>query len=198
MKRLVLVVIISVMAGCAGLKTGNSAQDAFDLGVTLFNQEKYAEASEQFKTTIDRDPEFDKAYLFLGKAYIKQRLWLDAVKSLKSAYELSPKESRKEAFDILTDAVIEGADQLSELGKLSTWLGFIGNAMAKHPELTQNAQKAAMKMMAMARKLADTENYQPALELLQHLVKTTSAKVSDFLDLAMELAKKGYPLKPTQ
>ncbi len=198
MKRLVPVLIILGMAGCAGFQTGNSAQDAFDLGVTLFDLEKYTEASEQFKTAIDRNPEFDEAYLFLGKAYIKQRLWLDAVKVLKSAYELSPKESRKEAFDILTDAVIEGADQLSELGKLSTWLGFLGNAMAKHPELTQNAQKAAIKMMAMARQLADAENYQPALELLQHLVKNTSAKVSDFFDLALEMAKRGYRLKPNE
>ena len=99
------------------------------------------------------------------------------------------------SFDILTDAVIEGADQLSDLGKLSTWLGFLGDTMAKHPELAQNAQKAAVKMMAMARKLVDAENYQPAVELLQHLISTTSAKIGDFLDLAVELAKKGHPLK---
>lgn len=195
MKRVLGVLLSVLVMGCAGIQTGDTAHDAFDRGMALFNQYKYAEAAEQFKTAIERDPDYSQAHLYLGKAYINQRQWLEAVKSLKTAYQLSPKETKKETFDILTDAVVEGADQLSDLGKLSTWLGFLGDTMTKHPELTASAQKAAVKMVAMARELIDKENYKPALQILQHLITTTSAKVSDYLDLALKLAKKGYPLK---
>ncbi len=195
MKRILGIFILFTIVGCAGIQAQNSAQDAFDSGMALFNQKKYAESSEQFKTAVELNPNFSQAHLYLGKAYINQQQWLEAVKSIKTAYQLAPKETKKEAFDILTDAVIEGADQLSDLGKLSTWLGFLANTMAEHPELTKNVQTVVVKMVVMARKLVDAENYKPALEILQHLISTTSAKVSDYLDVAMSLAKKGYSLK---
>lgn len=195
MKRFLWILLVVGIMGCAGLQVKNNAQAAFDRGLALFNEKNYAEAVVQFRKAVELKPEFGEAYLYLGKSYVNQHQWLDAAKSLKSAYQLAPEETKKEAFDILTDAVIGGAEQLSDLGKLSTWLAFLANTMADHPELVQNVQTTAVKMVALARELVNAENYKPALEILQHLIRIAPEKLNEYLDLAITLAQKGYPLK---
>ena len=81
---------------CAGLDQRSSAEQAFEAGLALFNRGQYDKAVPQFITATERDPEFGRAYLYLGRSYLNLRRWGDAIAPIRSALRLSPKETQKE------------------------------------------------------------------------------------------------------
>jgi len=61
-------VVVSLSTGCEKLK----ARDQLNRGVQAYKGAKYAEAVEHFKTSVDLDPTFPTARLYLATAYMSQ------------------------------------------------------------------------------------------------------------------------------
>ncbi|MCC6367976.1 MAG: hypothetical protein IT165_31005 [Bryobacterales bacterium] len=61
-------VVVSLSTGCEKLK----ARDHLNRGVQAYKGAKYAEAVEHFKTSVELDPTFPTARLYLATAYMSQ------------------------------------------------------------------------------------------------------------------------------
>ena len=117
------VFMISVIS-CAGLKTKDSAQSEFDLGLSLFNRGRYDEAANHFKLATELNPEFGNAYFYLGRSYLNTGKWEEALVPMRTAFRLSPEETRREIADIFMDFLLQNAAQL-ELESQSRFMEFL-------------------------------------------------------------------------
>lgn len=98
-----------VFCSCAGLGIRSSALYEFDSGYASFNQGKYEQAASHFRKATEMEPSFGKAYLYLGRSYLAMGKFIEAIQPLRTAYELSPDEAKKETFNLILDGLIGGA-----------------------------------------------------------------------------------------
>lgn len=104
-RRLIPAFLVVFLVSCAGLQA-RQAQSEFDAGLSLFNRGNYDEAIPHFEKATEIDPDFGKAYLYLGRSYLNLGKWSEAVPPLRTAYRLSPGQTKKEIADILLDIVL--------------------------------------------------------------------------------------------
>ena len=104
-----LAFIVTLTSACATLGRFGPGYDSFNHGLSLFNQGRFAESVEHFEDATRRDPEFAEAYLYLGRAYISQSRWRDAIQPLRTAFRLSPRQSQQEIMNLLVDAMFAAA-----------------------------------------------------------------------------------------
>jgi len=68
-----ILALIAVIAGCIGVGCARlQARDHLNKGVQAFKSARYAEAVEHFKTSVDLDPDYPVARLYLATAYMSQ------------------------------------------------------------------------------------------------------------------------------
>jgi len=94
---------------CTTLPLFREGQASFDRGLALFNQGKFQEALPHFQRATVENPEFAQAYLYLGRSQVSQRRWREAIPPLRTAYRLSPEETKQEVFNLLLDALFAAA-----------------------------------------------------------------------------------------
>jgi tetratricopeptide (TPR) repeat protein len=121
---------------------GPTAQSEFDEGLALYNQGKYQEAVTRFQKSIELDPNFGRAYLYLGRAYIGLGSWGSALSALRRAYQLVPGETKSEAVSILIDALfgygksaLASGDFLSAIDSFREILGLQPTSAAARSDL---------------------------------------------------------------
>lgn len=72
-KQKFILALIAVMAGCIAVGCARlQARDHLNKGVQAFKNARYAEAVEHFKTSVELDPEYPVARLYLATAYMSQ------------------------------------------------------------------------------------------------------------------------------
>ncbi len=98
-----------ILQSCAGLSVRSQAQEAFNTGLALFNQGRYAEAIPHLDRATRLDPEFGKAYLCMGRSYVALGKWKEALPPLRTAYRLAPEETQGEIGNILLDIVLSAS-----------------------------------------------------------------------------------------
>ena len=106
---LFVVLTLAWTSACASLGRLSPAYTSFDHGRTLFNQGRSDEAIPYLEDATRDDPEFAQAYLYLGRAYISQSRWRDAIQPLRTAFRLSPRQSQQEIMNLLVDAMFAAA-----------------------------------------------------------------------------------------
>lgn len=94
-------------ASCATMFPG--AQSEFEIGLQLFGQGRYADAIPHFQRAVEYDPKFSDAYLYLGRCYVSQGRYIEAIQPLRTAYSMAPEKTRGEIFNILVDALVSAA-----------------------------------------------------------------------------------------
>ena len=106
-KYIVLIsfLIITLFTSCAGLRTGGSALIEFEKGLSLFNRGRYENASAHFIRATELDPEYTKAYIYLGRSYIGLKQWYSALHPLRTAYRISPDQAKTEVSNLLIDTL---------------------------------------------------------------------------------------------
>lgn len=104
-------------SSCASLSRFNPAYDSFDQGLALFNQGRFAAAVPYFEDAVHQDPEFAHAYLYLGRAYVSQSRWREALQPLRTAFRLAPREAQREIMDLIIDATFAAALNDFRLGE---------------------------------------------------------------------------------
>jgi len=104
-----LAFVVTLTSACATLGRFGPGRNSFDRGLSLFNQGRFAESVEHLEDATRQDPEFAEAYLYLGRAYISQSRWRDAIQPLRTAFRLSPRGSQQEIMNLLVDAMFAAA-----------------------------------------------------------------------------------------
>ncbi|MDQ7787994.1 MAG: tetratricopeptide repeat protein [Thermodesulfovibrionales bacterium] len=104
-RSVILLFLIASFVSCAGIQA-RQAQSEFDDGLSLFNRGHYDDAIPHFEKATEIDPDFAKAYLYLGRSYLNIGKWKEAVPPLRTAYRLSPGETKKEVADIILDIIL--------------------------------------------------------------------------------------------
>jgi len=99
-----LVVSLALLPSCSTLGRIGSSQDVFEIGLTLFNQGRFADAIPYLEDATHDNPRDAQAYLYLGRAYISQSKWRQAISPLRAAFRLSPRESQEEIINLIIDA----------------------------------------------------------------------------------------------
>ena len=61
---IIICVIFSALYGC-----GTKGNESYVVGVQLFQEKKYNECIPKFQQTVQENPEFGEAYMFMGRAY---------------------------------------------------------------------------------------------------------------------------------
>ena len=102
---LISILIITLFTSCAGLRTGDSALAQFEKGLSLFNRGKYDKAASHFIRATELDPDYTKAYIYLGRSYIGLKQWHSALHPLRTAYRISPDQAKTEVSNLLIDTL---------------------------------------------------------------------------------------------
>lgn len=104
-KKVIGLILIIMISSCAGMFLSRSEQ-AFESGLTLFNSGKYSDAAPYFEKAVGADPNFGKAYLYLGRCYLNLGKFREAVQPLRIAFGLEPEQFRNEIINLLLDAFL--------------------------------------------------------------------------------------------
>lgn len=123
---------------CAGLSTVNSAQYEFDKGLSYFNSDKYKKAVTHFARATELDPEFARAYLYLGRSYINLGEWMNALEPIRTAYRISPAETKNEISGILLDLLFTLAIAEIQNGNIDKSKEFISEYLRFNSELNNS------------------------------------------------------------
>ena len=103
---IITVLLISgVISSCAGLLTSSSAIVEFERGLSYFNRGEFDKATTHFIRATELDPNYTKAYIYLGSSYINLKQWYSALIPLRTAYKISPAQTRDEVSNLLIDTL---------------------------------------------------------------------------------------------
>jgi cytochrome c-type biogenesis protein CcmH/NrfG len=110
--------LLALLAGgCAMVRHFQAGQASFERGLVLFDQGRFDAAIAQFREAIAENPDHGQAYLYLGRSYVSVRRWRDAIQPLRTAYRLSPNQTKEEVFNILLDALLAASTVGSPLDR---------------------------------------------------------------------------------
>lgn len=109
LKILFLSFLISSLFACSGVQEKTGAQDEFETGLSLFNRGEFEEAVTHFKKAAELEPEYGRAYLYLGRSYLNLGRWREAILPLRTAFRLEPEETKKEIAYIIFDFLLQNS-----------------------------------------------------------------------------------------
>jgi tetratricopeptide (TPR) repeat protein len=91
-----------------------AAQSEFESGLALFHHGQYEVAVPHFERATELVPEFGRAYLYLGRTYLKLGKWQEALPPLRTAFRIAPEESNRETSEIVMDVFFKNASKLDQ------------------------------------------------------------------------------------
>jgi len=194
-KKLLLIAAIFIFSSCAGVGVRPDAQSEFDLGLALFNRGKYEEAIPHLERATEIDTDFARAYLYLGRSYLNLSRWLEAIPPLRTAFRLSPDESKKEVVNILVDALFGAA--LSELnkGNFLTSVAFLREVLELKPQSVEARNELVVALVALGAELLSEGKALEAIAAYTEAVELSPNNLDAYLGLARALFKNGELLK---
>lgn len=133
LRGLLLFLAALSLVSCAGLGVRSDAEQDFDRGLSLFNKGKYAEAVPHFDRAISLDPNYGVAYLYLGRSYVSLRQWEKALPALRTALRLAPEDTKKEALNVLMDALFSASVSEFHKGNLKSSGKYLDEATELDP-----------------------------------------------------------------
>jgi tetratricopeptide (TPR) repeat protein len=107
-------VSVSFLISCAGTDVKKGAQSEFESGISLFYDAKYEESIPHFERATELFPEFGKAYLYLGRSYLKLGKWKEALQPLRTAFRLDPVGSNNETDEIIVDVFFKNPSKVDQ------------------------------------------------------------------------------------
>ena len=113
-----IAVSLALLTSCSSLGRWGSKQDVFETGLTLFNQGRFADAIPYLEDATHDNPRDAEAYLYLGRAYISQSKWRQAIAPLRTAFRLSPRDAQEEIINLIIDAGFAAAINDFKLGDI--------------------------------------------------------------------------------
>lgn len=113
-----LAVTLALLTSCSSLGRWGSRRDVFETGLTLFQQGRFADAIPYLEDATHDNPRDAQAFLYLGRAYISQSKWRQAISPLRTAFRLSPRHAQEEIVNLIIDAGFAAALNDFKLGDI--------------------------------------------------------------------------------
>ena len=113
-----IAVSLALLTSCSSVGRWGYKQDGFETGLTLFNQGRFADAIPYLEDATHDNPRDAQAYLYLGRAYISQSKWRQAIAPLRAAFRLSPRDAQEEIVNLIIDAGFAAAINDFRLGDI--------------------------------------------------------------------------------
>lgn len=190
-RYLVLIVLLGWLPACATLGGQSAEQSAFDQGLALFQQGRYAEAIPHLQRAADLDPQWSKAYLYLGRAYLSTGQWLQAIPVLRTAFRLAPQESQREISELLLDALLGAATSALKDGKFGESIGLFKEAMTLAPQATTLQPQLVEALLGLGAQLLLQGQLPGAIKAFTEATHLNPQQVEGYLGLAKALVQQG-------
>jgi cytochrome c-type biogenesis protein CcmH/NrfG len=113
---LILALALGLLSSCAMLRS--LTNDNFDKGMAAFNQGQFDSAIHYFRKSTLENPNSAQAFLYLGRSYVSVGRWGSAIQPLRTAFRLSPHETKGEIMNLIIDAVFAAATTYPGLGEI--------------------------------------------------------------------------------
>jgi tetratricopeptide (TPR) repeat protein len=190
-KKLIVFISVFVFWACAGLLIGSDAQREFEKGLALFNAGNHEQAVSHFLKATELEPEYGRAYLYLGRSYLNLRRWLDAVPPLRTAYRLSPTETKKEALDILMDALLAAATDAFKRGNFQGALTHLREGLALSPQSAPFQHQLVDSLIGFGGQLLSRGRFSEAISAYTEVIDLSPNQFDAYLGLARAFFKQG-------
>lgn len=186
--------IIGLMTGCASIGLSPAKMD-FDKAMGLFNQGKYEEAAPLFSKAIEADPKHGKAHLYLGRSYVNLGQWQKALPPLRTAYRISPKETKGEALEVLMDALLGSAGTLFKKGQFKDGLNHLKEGLGLETNGSVFRDKARGEILSFGTEMLKKGKASAAVEAFSETIKMAPDKIDGYIGLAKAFLANGNALK---
>jgi tetratricopeptide (TPR) repeat protein len=187
-----MVVAALLFSSCAMIPgVVSDARYEFDEGLALFNSGKYREAIPRFQRATDLDPNFGRAYLYLGRSYIGLKSWRQALTPLRTAYRLSPEESKKEVLDILIDALFAGGLDAFNSSNFESAVGYFKELLGLQPTSAKGRSEFLKALIAHGGSSLSNGNFPQAISAYTEAVKLSPNSFDAVFGLARAFFRNG-------
>jgi tetratricopeptide (TPR) repeat protein len=186
-----------LLFSCAGL-TLRTAVDEFDEGMTSFNQGNYENAIPHFQKAAELDPNYGRAYLYLGRSYLNLRKWVEAIPPLRTAFRLSPDESGKEVLNILLDALLGAATSQLKKGNFLESINYLKEGLSLEPGSMQIRNELITTLIDSGNHLLSYGNYKDAISTFSEAAELSPGNSVALIGLARAFLENGDFLKAIQ
>jgi len=190
-KAPVVIMIVLSMTACASLGILCTAAQEFEKGVGMFNQGRYTEAIPHFQRATDLDPDFARAYLYLGRCHVSLQQWPEAIPPLRTALRLSPDEFKEEVVEILLDALLGMAMAQFQHGNLSDAFAALEQALTLDPQSQKLRQQIADLMVSSGQRYSTEGHVDDAITIFLKAVELSPDDPAPYVNLAKALIAKG-------
>jgi tetratricopeptide (TPR) repeat protein len=180
-----------VLSSCAGMPFLSGAKQEFEQGLALFNAGKYEQAIPYFSKAAESDPNYVQAYIYLGRSYISLGRWSEALGPLKTAYRISPTETRKEATSFLSDALVGAGIQSFRNGDYKTAVEHLKEGLTLDPGSAKVKDELVKAWTAYGGKLFTQGNFGEAISAFEQSLQLSPGYLDAYIGLAKSFFKKG-------
>ena len=191
LRRVSCIVSLLVLASCAGMPFLSGAKQEFEQGLALFNAGKYEQAIPYFSKAAESDPNYVQAYIYLGRSYISLGRWSEALGPLKTAYRISPTETRKEATSFLSDALVGAGIQSFMNGDYKTAVEHLKEGLTLAPGSAKVKDELVKAWTAYGGKLFTQGNFGGAISAFEQALQLSPGHLDAYIGLAKSFLKSG-------
>jgi len=186
-----MILFIYLLTACAGLLISPNAKQEFELGLALFNRGKYADALPHFQKATELEPEYTKAFIYLGRSHLNMGQWFEAIPPLRTAYSLSPAKTKKEAVNFLLDAFIGGALEALKKGNFKQSTSYLKEALDIDPESADVKTELVKAGVAYGGQLLSEGNFPDAISQFSEALQYSPNNIDAYFGLAKAFLKNG-------
>jgi tetratricopeptide (TPR) repeat protein len=191
LRTLSFIISFSILLSCAGLPFLSGAKQEFEQGLALFNAGKYEQAIPYFTKAAELDQNYVQAYVYLGRSYISLGRWGDAIGPLRTAYRISPTETRKEATNFLSDALVGAGIQSFGNGDYKTAIDHLKEGLTLDPSSAKVKDELVKAWTAYGGKLFTQGNFGEAISAFEQALQLSPNQLDAYVGLAKSFFKKG-------
>ncbi len=185
------VLLLFLLASCSSLFVRPGARHAFDEGLALFNKGMYKKAIPHFDKAIEIDPDYSKPYLYLGRSYLSLNMWVKAIPPLRTAWRLSPKETRKEMVNFFIDALLGAATSEFKKGNYGESVNYLKEGLELSPQSGEIKQELVGSLLVLGSSLFSEGEFNEALTTFSEALELAPDNSDAYIGIAKIFLRKG-------
>ena len=190
-KSLVLVIAVFILGSCAGTQIFPTAENEFEKGLALFNEGKYDQAVPHFTKATEMDPDHMKAYLYIGRSYVKMNRWIDAISPFQKAYSLAPQETTKAITGDLFNAFLGAGISEFKKGNYQGSIDYFREGLNLKPGSKKVLEELGKTLLAFGTKLLSERKIPEAVSAYKEAIELSPGNFAAYLGLAKAFFKNG-------